>query len=59
MKVRAALMSKDINVLAPMGEILPIRENRMFDFAIDHSSLEVNFQLVYQELLTKESIKKA
>lgn len=57
MKVRAALMSKDIDVLAPMGEILPIRENRMFDFGIDHSTLDVNFQLVYQDLLTSEPIK--
>lgn len=57
MRARTALMPKDIDVLAPMGKILPIRENRLFDFGMDQHSLDMNFQSVYQELLAREPIK--
>lgn len=57
MEVRTAIEPKKMDVLAPMKPILPIRENRMFDFGVDNQSLEINFQLVSQELLAKEPIK--
>lgn len=57
MYIRAAIQPKKMDVLASTGPILPIRENRMFDFGITNQALEVNSQLVCQELLAKEPIK--
>lgn len=59
MKARVALTPPNIDVLASMGEILPIRENKMFNLEIDNHSIDINFQLIYQELLAKEPIKTA
>ena len=57
MKARVALEPPNMDVLATMGEILPIRENRMFNLGIDNRLIDNNFQLIYQELLAKEPIR--
>ena len=52
-----ALLLQNADPLFPINDILPIRENRMFDFGLDGHRVAHNYRLIYNQLMAKAPIK--